>query len=201
MKKQAALPATKLIPLETLKLIADPLRARLLGIFAEAPGTAQEAAARLALPVTRLYYHIHLLEDHDLIQVIDSHPTGGTFEKVYRATARQFIVDREALDYASPQAIEQVNVLIDVALNQSIKTIQQSVHSGAIDLRQSAPDPRALLIRRGASRLSTDQARQFYQRLSALIEEFTRLEPAGELQADYALALAFFPTSLNSSQE
>ena len=75
--ESSEIPDVQAISLTTLKLMADPLRAKLLGLFA-VPATIQELAAQLNVPVTRLYYHVHLLEEHGLIQVVDSHPTGGT---------------------------------------------------------------------------------------------------------------------------
>ncbi len=84
----------KTTSLQALKTISDPLRARLLAIFADAPSTVPQAAERLDLPVTRLYYHVHLLEKHGSIEVTDTRPAGGTVEKVYFVTARQFTVDR-----------------------------------------------------------------------------------------------------------
>jgi predicted ArsR family transcriptional regulator len=176
--------------------MADPLRARLVGLFASAPATIQELAAQLEVPATRLYYHIHLLEKHGLIQVIDSHPKGGTIEKVYRASARQFIVDKKELASSGAKAAKHADVLIDFALTETGKAIRKSVNANVIDLRQTAPHPRALQIRRGSGKLSTAQASRFHQRLTQLVEEFASMEPEKGAQAEYFLALAFFPTSV-----
>jgi hypothetical protein len=194
MSKQPTIPEVQTISVATLKLIAHPLRARLLGLFAHAPATVQELAAQLNTPVTRLYYHVHKLETNGLIRVIDSHPTGGTIEKVYAAAARQFIVDRAEFAGSPAKALKHAEVLIDVALTETGKAIQKSVQSGAIDLQQTAPHPRALQIRRGSGRISQSQARQFYLRLEALVEEFTSLEVSEKDRAEYMLAFAFFPT-------
>lgn len=193
--ESSEIPDVQAISLTTLKLMADPLRAKLLGLFAM-PATIQELAVQLNVPVTRLYYHVHLLEQHGLIQVVDSHPAGGTIEKVYRAAARQFIVDRKEFAVSGAKALKQADILIDFALTETGKAIRKSIKSGAIDMKQVAPQPRALQIRRGNGKISASQASQFYQRLEDLVTEFTSMESEEGALAEYFLVLAFFPTSI-----
>lgn len=200
MPQSPTLPEVQPISLATLKLLSHPLRARLLDLFAHAPATVQELAAQLNIPVTRLYYHIHKLETSGLIRIIDSHPTGGTIEKVYAASARQFIVDRAEFSGSSTKSLKHTEVLINFALTETGKAIRKSVKADVIDLQQTAPHPRALQIRRGGGKLSQSQARQFYLRLEALIEEFTTQETSGGQLAEYMLAFAFFPTTKFSKE-
>ena len=195
MNIASEIPDVQAISLTTLKLIADPLRAKLIGLFS-IPATIQELAVQLNVPVTRLYYHVHLLEQHGLIQVVDSHPAGGTIEKVYRAAARQFIVDRKEFAVSGAKALKQADILIDFALTETGKAIRKSIKSGVIDMKQVAPQPRALQIRRGNGKISASQASQFYQRLEDLVTEFTSMESVDGALAEYFLVLAFFPTSI-----
>lgn len=200
MPKLPALPDTQTISISTLKLVADPIRSRLLRLFAGAPATVQQVAAELGVPVTRLYYHVHLLEEHNLIHVVETHPAGGTVEKVYRASARQFIVDRKEFSGSSAKALKHADVLVDFALTETGKAIRKSVKNGVIDLQQQAPHPQALQIRRGSGKISKAQAVQFYKRLEALVNDFTNSESSEEdEQSEYLLAFAFFPVS--SSEE
>lgn len=155
------------------------------------------AVTRLNLPVTRLYYHVHQLEQNGFIEVAETRPAGGTVEKIYFVTARQFIVDRQEFSGQPDQALEQADILVDFTLTQASKAIRKSVESGAIDLTHPAPHPRALQIRRGLGRITTAQAVEFQQKLNALIDEFTRLQSTTEdEQGEYFLAIAFFPVSL-----
>lgn len=193
INKLPTLPDTQPISLKTLKMMADPIRSRLLGLFASAPATVQQMAAELHVPVTRLYYHVHLLEKHNLIHVVETRPTGGTVEKVYRASARQFIVDKKEISGSSAKVLQHADVLIDFVLTESGKAIRKSIKKGVIDLQQKAPHPQALQLRRGSGKISTAQAVQFYQRLEELVKEFTNLQADENGQAEYLLALAFFP--------
>lgn len=196
------LPAQKTISLEALKVMSDPLRARLLGLFANAPATVPQAAERLGLPVTRLYYHVHHLEKHGFIEVVATRPAGGMMEKVYYVTARQFLIDRQEFSAQPGRSLEQAEVLIDFTLSQAAKAIRKGVKNSVIDLTQPAPHPRALQIRRGLGRLNLSQAVEFQHKINALVEEFTNLQSAEtEEQGEYLLALAFFPLSFSEKAE
>ena len=63
--------------LETIKIISDPLRVQILehiGLTSEVGKliTVKEIAEALDIPPTKLYYHINLLEKHDLIRVAET---------------------------------------------------------------------------------------------------------------------------------
>lgn len=191
------LPDKKTISLAALKIISDPFPARLLAVFADRPSTVPQAAERLGLPVTRLYYHVHRLEKHGFIEVIETRPAGGTVEKVYFVAAQQFIVDRQEFSAQPEQALAQAEILIDFTLDEAAKAIRKSVKNTVIDLTQPAPHPRALQIRRGLGRVSLSKAVEFQRKINALIEEFTSLQSQeSEEQGEYLLVVAFFPVSL-----
>jgi DNA-binding transcriptional ArsR family regulator len=174
--------ASQTIRLEDLKLLSDPLRAHLVEALIGQALTVKELAARFGLPPTRLYYHVNLLEKHGFIQVADTRWVSGILEKHYRATARQYRVDR------SPFADPAGDVLDDTKAD-----IRHSVRAGRIDLAQTAPHLQTLLLKRGFGRLTPARARHFYKQLAALIEAFTEA-PAGDGEDLYALAVAFYPT-------
>ena len=91
-----SLPATSrksLDHLEQVRILAHPLRLRLLELFAEAPRTTKQAADRLALPPTRLYHHVAALERVGLVRVRETRRNRGTTEKHYEAVARGFDMD------------------------------------------------------------------------------------------------------------
>ncbi|MGB7093974.1 MAG: winged helix-turn-helix domain-containing protein, partial [Anaerolineales bacterium] len=54
--------------LETLKILADPLRNQILEILAPEKLTINQMAEKLGLAPSKLYYHINLLEKYGLIQ-------------------------------------------------------------------------------------------------------------------------------------
>jgi len=183
----------KLISLEDLKLMSDPLRAHLLEALAERAHTVKELAARFRLPATRLYYHVNLLEKHGLIRVVGTRVVSGILEKHYRAAARQYRVDR--MLFADPQSDREggLETLLEFVLDGTKADIRRNMRSGRIDLTQNAPHPQALLIRRGYARLTPAQTKRLAERLWGVLKDFSEAPDDGTGSL-YGLALAFYPT-------
>lgn len=120
---------------ETLRLVADPLRLRLLEALRQAPRTVTELAAILGVARTRLYYHVRLLEGAGLVTVADTHLVSGITERRYRVTAYRFSVDR-ALLRAGDAAGDggPLDVLLSVILDEVAGEIRRAVASGLIGL-------------------------------------------------------------------
>jgi len=78
--------------LEQVRILAHPLRLRLLEAFAECPRTTRQAAEMIGVPVTRLYHHVNALEAVGLIRLKETRPVRGTIEKYYEAVARKMVV-------------------------------------------------------------------------------------------------------------
>ncbi len=72
--------------ISTLKQLANPFRLRLLHAF-HRPRSVRDVADSMDLPVTRLYYHVKILEDAGAIIVVETRKRGPQLEKVYRITA------------------------------------------------------------------------------------------------------------------
>ena len=81
----------------------DPVRARLLRALRE-PGTATTLAAALGLTRQKVNYHLHALEAHGLVELVEERRKGNCLERVVRATARAFIISPEALGALGPSA-------------------------------------------------------------------------------------------------
>jgi len=78
--------------LEQVRILAHPLRLKLLEHFAHAPMTTRQVAAKLGVPATRLYHHVNALENVGLIRLKETRPVRGTIEKYYEAVARKMMV-------------------------------------------------------------------------------------------------------------
>ncbi|MGH7725485.1 MAG: ArsR/SmtB family transcription factor [Candidatus Eiseniibacteriota bacterium] len=83
--------------LEQVRVLAHPLRLRLLEIFGEGPLTTMQAAARLDLPATRLYHHVAALERVGFLRLRETRPNRGTIEKYYEVTGRSIEFDPDQL--------------------------------------------------------------------------------------------------------
>ena len=81
--------AVELEDTAAIQAVADPLRVRILRRLAE-PASAKELAADLERPVTSLYHHLDLLEEHGLIRVVDVHKDGRSLVRRYQRSGNRF---------------------------------------------------------------------------------------------------------------
>jgi DNA-binding transcriptional ArsR family regulator len=79
--------------LETVRLLSDPLKLRILQAFADSAKTTKQVATELGEPITKLYRHVDALHDSNLLEVVGERQKRGTIERTFRAVARRFEVD------------------------------------------------------------------------------------------------------------
>jgi DNA-binding transcriptional ArsR family regulator len=79
----------------------DPTRARLLAELRQ-PASAAGLAGRLGLPRQKVNYHLRLLEQHGLIELVDERRRGNCTERVLRATAASYVISPAALAGVAP---------------------------------------------------------------------------------------------------
>jgi DNA-binding transcriptional ArsR family regulator len=190
--------------LETLKVVADSLRMQILDLLREKPLTVKQMAADLDITPTKLYYHINLMEKHGLIRVVDTRIVSGILEKRYHAAARFYRFDHQLLTPGSVISDEGVDMMLSTIMDESKADIKKSIRAGLIEFREraeEAPTPeersRSLLISRLISRLSPEQADEFYTRLEALMKEFAQLraEPANAEEQAFHMLVTLYPTT------
>lgn len=89
-----------------LKALADPLRQSLLEQFCR-PATIKQAAARLGVPVTRLYHHVDQLLAAGLVRVAREEKRRAVSERFFQAVARRFAVSPSAFGGEGGRADER----------------------------------------------------------------------------------------------
>jgi len=190
------LPEMVISDLETLKVISDDLRLRLIQALRGAPRTVKELASEMGVPQKSLYYHVGLLEDHGLIRSVRTRVVRGITEKWYQATAYLIRLDGAVLSETSPVRDEGLAALVTTALNQTRDDIVTRSQSGLLDPAFDAPRERRLLSTWVLGQLSDERADEFYSRLDALLRDFPVLPPAGNPGPTghrYRLLMAFYP--------
>jgi DNA-binding transcriptional ArsR family regulator len=163
--------------LDALRALVDSQRHQIVTLLMEAPLTAKELAEQLGIGRTRLYYHLDLLERHELIRVVDTRVVSGITERRYRAVARNFRVDRA--------------LLAGEATGAEISETQAGIiEAVAADLRlDSDPHDDELLVFRAFRRLSAARRRELRARLVELANEYAEDDPGG---ADLEFSIALF---------
>jgi DNA-binding transcriptional ArsR family regulator len=183
--------------LETLKVIADPFRKQIIEILVPNPQTINQIAEKLGLSPSRLYYHVNLLEKHDLLRVVDTTVRGNIIEKHYWVTAYEYKIEDGLFNFGTPEGQKQISDLMVSAIETTREDIIRSLEARAYNLEHGAEEhPRMVLIDRVLSKLSDDQADEFIVRLKALIKDFEAADSTqlAEETQNHALAVVFYPS-------
>ncbi len=182
--------------LETLRVVADPLRLRILEELRGAPRTVKQVAERVGQVPTKLYYHFRTLEEHDLIRVVDTRVVSGIIEKWYQTSAARLTVDRSLLaPGAAPEEIDEgLEVLLSVILDEAKSEIRRAVRAGLINLAPEKGDERSLVLGRRWMRLSPERMTEFLQRLGQLQLEYEQNTDAEDNAIAWEFLLGVYPT-------
>lgn len=78
-----------------------PMRRRILETLAQ-PDSATGVARRLGLPRQKVNYHLRLLEGERLVELQEERRVGGCIERVFRPTARAFVIAPDVLGALAP---------------------------------------------------------------------------------------------------
>ncbi|MBJ8344254.1 helix-turn-helix domain-containing protein [Antrihabitans sp. YC2-6] len=79
----------------------DPTRAALLAALVE-PGSASSLAGQVGLTRQKANYHLHALEKHGLIELVEERKKGNVVERLMQATAASFVISPTALSAVAP---------------------------------------------------------------------------------------------------
>ncbi len=182
------IPERWLEDVETIKVVADQRRLAILQLMQE-PTTVKSISAALQIPASKLYYHINLLEQHDLIRVVDRNIAGNMVEKIYQVTARQFKIVNPLLRSDLPD--DAADALFTVMLEETQRDFLQAY---AVRNKDERTPPRHPFLSKKSFRLTDEQLTHLHAKLSALIKEVTELGEANVDSADplYDLTLVFF---------
>ncbi len=186
---------------DVVRLIGDPLRLKLLELLRQQPRTVKELAETLDVPRTRLYHHINLLEEHDLIAVDETRVVSGIIEKRYRATAYRLSIDKRLLG-ASAEGQSALDAFLSLVLDEVVSEVQRAIAAGLIDVDRVHEDvyaPRRLVIGRQWLRLNDGQVARFEEVFREMMEEFepsTVFHPDATAHDDgtlYEFLTGFYP--------
>ncbi|MEZ4671788.1 MAG: helix-turn-helix domain-containing protein [Anaerolineae bacterium] len=186
--------------LETLKVLADPLRLQIVELCTQAPRTVKQVAAVLNVPPTKLYYHVKQLEERSLVKVVDTRIVSGIVEKQYQAAAYHYRVDRELFSLTSEAGKEGLNVMLTGLFDDTREDIQKSAEADVLDVSPNESEgkqlSRSLLISRNTLQLAPDVAEEFYRRLKELVQEYASAESNGSTEKQpYGLLVALYPST------
>jgi DNA-binding transcriptional ArsR family regulator len=166
--------------LETLRLLADPLRLSILSAFPPARTgrtmSVKEIAEKLDEGQTKLYRHVKKLEEAGLIQVAETRVVSGIIEKRYRTAQRRLLIESDLLAH-QPEPDDYINTMVAL-MDATRDRMRRELQAGRVpmDKPESGPD---LSLQIGSIRLSMTPAR--YEELRARVTELLEnLGPSDE---------------------
>jgi hypothetical protein len=187
-----AIPAEQEISPAELRLLADPVREHLVNALVPRARTVAQLAEGLGCAPTRLYRHVQILLDADLLVVEREVKVRGVIERHYRASARVLRLRRP--QFAAAAGDDGIEAILAYVLDQSRRDIAGAVAAGRIDPVNAYPHPRSVLAWRSVARVTAAEYARLQRRARALYDEIERLgrraTPKGEL---FALSIALFP--------
>jgi DNA-binding transcriptional ArsR family regulator len=87
---------------DRLRAALSPLRRQLLERL-RTPSSAAQLAEELGLPRQKLNYHLRVLEQARLLELVEERPRRGCTERILRASAGAFVVDPTVLSAADAE--------------------------------------------------------------------------------------------------
>jgi DNA-binding transcriptional ArsR family regulator len=153
-----------------LKAIAEPVRSLILDLVLERAATVTELAAALDRPKSSIAYHVDVLVDAGLLQVVRTQRVRAIDERFYGRTGRTIIVGSgRVADGAVCQDF------LAEARAEAVVTEPGQMRS---TLRHA--------------RIPEERAAEFFDRVVELAEEFTTLERSGDVV--FGFVAAVYPT-------
>ncbi len=157
-----------------LRAIADPLRTTILDLVLERAATVSELAAAVDRPKSTVAHHVNVLVRAGMLRIVRTRRVRAIDERYYGRTGRTLYVGvaRRPGDTTTPVCINGLSV-----------AAAESVPAHEADTLYST-------VRH--ARIPAQSAAQFWQRVEALIREFTQLQRSGETV--YGFAAGLYPT-------
>lgn len=122
--------------LDQARLLADPLKLRIIQELATDAHTTKQVADILGEKPTKLYRHVDALREAGLIKLVAEKPKRGTVEKYFLAVARRFEIHPEL--FATPN--EGGTAVLDELLQNSYSEIRAAIN----EMQTNPPDDKDL---------------------------------------------------------
>lgn len=159
---------------EQLRALADPLRATLLELLLERAATVNEMARAVDRPKSSVAYHVNLLVDAGLLQVVRTRRVRAIEERFYGRVARTFYVG--VLNRPEDkQVVARINGIAEAAAEAG------PAHA--------ADTLRCTLVH---ARIPIEEVRTFWTEVQALARRFAQIPRSGDQV--YGFVAGLYPT-------
>ncbi len=174
------LPERLISDVETLKALSDPLRIQILEVMVQdwhASWTVKQIAKALGASPTKLYHHIRILEERELIRPVSQQLVRGILETSYRIAQLSLRLDRALLtgnsDAARAGAADAITSVFELAR----RDIDAALAAGLLPADPARDPDRPFALNRAVLRLTPERAIELRRRLNELTAEFSADAP------------------------
>ncbi|MSS77948.1 winged helix-turn-helix transcriptional regulator [Anaerococcus sp. AGMB00486] len=81
--------------LEEINIVSDPTRLKIIMTLGTTPKTAQDLSDVLGVSRSKIHYHLKILEQNGIIEVVDTELINGITQKYFLPVAKAFIPNSE----------------------------------------------------------------------------------------------------------
>jgi DNA-binding transcriptional ArsR family regulator len=167
-----------------LEVLNNPVRLRIMHQLME-PTTARDLAQSLDVPVTRLYYHLNLLQEVGVIEVVETRKSGAMLQRVYRTVASDFAPVRGLLEMS-----EDKDRVVRAAIGMVLDGARLDATAALLGPLGANVEPDGALGR-SVVPMSRKSALRIVELIDTVVEEMREHEDReGE---EYAFSFVFFP--------
>lgn len=177
-----------------VEVALSPMRRRLVEALGD-EDSATSLASRLGLTRQKVNYHLRALENAGIVELVEERPRRGCVERVYRRSARAFVVDPSVLGSARAEAV----TLRDRFSSAYLITAAAKLVSDVAALRERAARAgKKLLTQTMETEIRFESPRDFHAFSDELVHEMNRLAkkysaPAGRRGRKYRFVWATHP--------
>lgn len=180
-----------LTELQQIRVLADPLRLRMIEIFCRGEFTTKQVAEKLGEKPTKLYHHLEALEKVGLVRQMRTRRNRGTLERYYLAVARAFRADSTLfLNEKSEGDDMTIKAVVDTLLERTGEELGELAAAEAQGAKQ-AEQSVISFCELEASQKTIDRVRR---RVVSLLKDVQATADSDEnLERRFRLTLAYFP--------
>ena len=153
-----------------LRAIADPLRGMILDLLLERAATVSELAEAVHRPKSTIAHHVKVLVDAGMVRVVRTRRVRAIEERFYGRTARNYQVGRVRPQDVTPPPWP--NELTDAAEESMPAYLADTMRA----LRRHVP-------------ISAERAAEFWERVIALMADFSQLPRDGDTPHVFVVSL------------
>ena len=168
--------ATRVIAdVETLRALAEPIRIRILETMVRDTGegwTVKRIAKALGTGPTKLYHHIRILEENDLIRPSGQQLVRGIVETSYRIAQLELRLDRAFLSSASEEVRSSAHAALLSVFDLAREDLEAAIRSGLVTHDGATDEPGAFVLTRTIIRTTRARSIELREKVLALFREY-----------------------------